>query len=152
VAKAYAQYASNDADVEAGGGENDYLPLYSFSTKNIAATTNDVPTLESVLDIINVVPNPYYAFSSYETSKLDNRIKITNLPEECVVTVYDLNGTLIRQFDKADPMTSLDWDLKNAKNIPIASGTYIIHVNVPGVGEKVLKWFGVMRPIDLDNF
>jgi hypothetical protein len=59
---------------------------------------------------------------------------------------------LIRQFKKADPLTSLDWDLKNSKNIPIASGTYIIHVNVPGVGEKILKWFGVMRPVDLDNF
>ena len=85
-------------------------------------------------------------------NKLDNRVKITNLPEECTVTIYDMNGTLIRQFKKADPLTSLDWDLKNGKNIPIASGTYIIHVNVPGAGEKVLKWFGVMRPVDLDNF
>jgi hypothetical protein len=25
-------------------------------------------------------------------------------------------------------------------------------VDVPGVGEKVLKWFGIMRPTDLDNF
>jgi hypothetical protein len=25
-------------------------------------------------------------------------------------------------------------------------------VDVPGAGEKILKWFGVMRPIDLDNF
>jgi hypothetical protein len=59
---------------------------------------------------------------------------------------------MIRQFKKADPLTSLDWDLKNHKNIPIASGTYIIHIDVPNVGEKILKWFGVMRPIDLDNF
>ena len=42
-----------------------------------------VPT--SVLDVINVVPNPYYAFSQYETSKLDNRVKITNLPEVCTI-------------------------------------------------------------------
>ncbi len=45
-----------------------------------------------------------------------------------------------------------DWDLKNQSNIPVASGVYIIHVDVPDVGEKVLKWFGVMRPIDLDTF
>jgi hypothetical protein len=152
VAKAYDKYSPNDQNTEQAGGENNYLPMYRFSTRNIAATTNDATTLESVLDIINVVPNPYYAFSTYETGKLDNRIKITNLPELCIVSIYDLNGTLIRQFNKADPSTSLDWDLKNMKNIPIASGTYIIHVNVPGVGEKILKWFGVMRPIDLDNF
>jgi hypothetical protein len=37
-------------------------------------------------------------------------------------------------------------------NVPIAGGVYIIHVDVPGVGEKVLKWFGIMRPTDLDTF
>ncbi|MEY3010874.1 MAG: hypothetical protein RLZZ314_1516, partial [Bacteroidota bacterium] len=37
-------------------------------------------------------------------------------------------------------------------NVPIAGGVYIIHVDVPGVGQTIRKWFGVMRPIDLDNF
>jgi flagellar hook assembly protein FlgD len=134
------------------GSSNDWNNLYTFSTKNAAPVTGSAETLETALDIINVVPNPYYAFSTYETNKLDNRIKITNLPYECTVSIYDLNGTMIRQFKKGDPTTSLDWDLKNQKNIPIASGTYIIHVNVPNVGEKILKWFGVMRPIDLDSF
>jgi hypothetical protein len=45
-----------------------------------------------------------------------------------------------------------DWDLKNDYGIPIASGVYIIHVDAPGIGEKVIKWFGAMRPIDLTNF
>jgi hypothetical protein len=89
--------------------------------------------------------------SKYETSKLDNRIKVTGLPEECTVRIYNIQGTLIRTYQKADPLTFLDWDLKNSKNVPIAGGLYIVHVDVPGVGEKVLKWFGVMRPTDLDN-
>jgi hypothetical protein len=108
--------------------------------------------LTSVLDEINVVPNPYYAFSQYETSKLDNRVKITNLPEVCTIRIYNLQGTLVRQFSKADPLTSVDWDLKNERNVPIAGGVYIIHVDVPNVGDKTLKWFGIMRPTDLDNF
>jgi len=45
-----------------------------------------------------------------------------------------------------------DWDLKNQSGIPIASGLYIIHVDAPGIGEKILKWFGVMRPLDLQNY
>ncbi len=49
-------------------------------------------------------------------------------------------------------MTSIDWDLKNDFGIPIASGLYVIHVNAPGVGEKTIKWFGSLRPIDLDTF
>ncbi|MFM9985003.1 MAG: T9SS C-terminal target domain-containing protein [Flavobacteriales bacterium] len=154
VAKPYARYSPENMmlDATVSQSQNNWNNLYTFSTRGLEAITNDGTTLESVLDIINVVPNPYYAFSSYETSKLDNRVKITNLPEVCTVSIYDLNGTRVRQFNKADPLTSLDWDLKNHKNIPIASGTYIIHVDVPNVGEKVLKWFGVMRPIDLDNF
>jgi len=36
--------------------------------------------------------------------------------------------------------------------IPVASGIYIIHVDAQGIGEKTVKWFGVLRPIDLDTF
>jgi hypothetical protein len=79
-------------------------------------------------------------------------VKVTNLPEVCTVSIYNLSGTLIRQYQKADPLTSLDWDLKNEVNVPIAGGVYLIHVKVPDVGEKILKWFGVLRPTDLDNF
>ena len=49
-------------------------------------------------------------------------------------------------------MTSQEWDLKNHVGIPIAGGMYIIHIEVPDVGEKILKWFASMRTIDLDNF
>jgi hypothetical protein len=152
VAKAYNYGNPAGGALDADGARNEWRNLYRFSTEGIATVTNDVATLESELDNINIVPNPYYSFSSYETGKLDNRVKITNLPFICTVNIYDLNGTRIRQFKKGDPTTSLDWDLKNDKNIPIASGTYIIHIEVPNVGEKVLKWFGVMRPIDLDSF
>jgi hypothetical protein len=153
VAKEYKTFSPSDENTEEPGTSvNNWMPLYRFSTRGLEATTGNSSVLTSVLDCINVVPNPYYAFSSYEQNKLDNRVKITNLPEQCVVSIYDMNGTLVRQYDKADPITSLDWDLKNFKNIPIASGTYIIHIDVPGVGEKILKWFGVMRPVDLDNF
>ena len=153
VAKPYNSFAYNNPDISTTANSvNEWRNIYTFSTKNIATTLNDANTLTSVLDIINVVPNPYYAFSSYETNQLDNRVKVTNLPDICTVTIYDLNGNRIRQFKKADKITSIDWDLKNERNIPIASGTYIIHVDVPGIGEKILKWFGVMRPVDLNNF
>ena len=38
-----------------------------------------------------------------------------------------------------------------AKGIPISSGVYISHVEVPGAGEKIVKFFGGMRQIDLEN-
>lgn len=155
VARAYQKYSSTELDEDAteNQAENFWNPLYTFSTKSQAPEANSSATLENeVLDCINIVPNPYYAFSSYENNRLDNRVKIVNLPEECTVSIFTVGGTLVRQYEKADPLTYIEWDLKNHRNIPISSGVYIIHVDVPDVGEAVLKWFGAMRPVDLENF
>ncbi|NVO03740.1 MAG: T9SS C-terminal target domain-containing protein [Bacteroidetes bacterium] len=132
--------------------QNDNYPMYSFSTDDIATSYGVTDTATSALDMINVVPNPYYAYSQYEVNQLDNRIKITNLPEKCVVSIYTVNGTLVRQFKKDEVKTSLDWDLKNHAGIPIAGGVYLIHVKADGIGEKVIKWFGSLRPTDLNSF
>jgi hypothetical protein len=67
------------------------------------------------------------------------------------VKIYSVNGKLIRTFKKDNPVTSIDWDLNNHKAIPVASGVYLIHVEVPGVGEVVLKFFGGMRQVDLQG-
>lgn len=129
------------------------MPHYSFGTADLAAIKGDAATAETALDTIKVVPNPYYAYSNYETSALDNRVKIVNLPQKCTISIYSLDGTLIRRYNRDDnTSTSLDWDLKNTAGIPIASGIYIVHIDAGDLGEKTLKWFGVMRPIDLDTF
>ncbi len=149
-------------------GENLGFPLYRFSTAGLAPAINDSEVASSALDLIRVVPNPYYAYAAYETSTLDNRVKITNLPSKCTISIFMLDGTLVRRFERdvtADNTsggelntkssnldTSLDWDLKNEKNVPVASGMYIIHIDAGDLGEKTVKWFGVMRPIDLDTF
>ena len=144
--------ANYNASESAAAPINNNNPVYRFNTSDIFARKQSLDEAKSALDLINVVPNPYYAYSSYETGQLDNRVKITNLPQDCKITIYTANGTLVRTYDKGDPKTSLDWDMKNQSGITISSGIYIIHVNVPGVGEKVVKWFGVLRPIDLDTF
>jgi hypothetical protein len=130
---------------------NDY-PMYQFTTGDISTETNNAEVAKNALDMINVVPNPYYAYSGYESNQLDNRIKITNLPEKCTISIYTVNGTLVRQYSKDETRTSLDWDLKNNAGIPIAGGIYLIHVNAEGIGEKVIKWFGTLRPVDLNSF
>ncbi|RLD46407.1 MAG: T9SS C-terminal target domain-containing protein, partial [Bacteroidetes bacterium] len=135
-----------------GTGYNNGYPAYSFNTNNIAAKIGHNETAVSALDLIRVVPNPYYAYSAYESDQLDNRVRITNLPERCTIKIFATNGTLVRTYSKDETNTWIDWDLKNQANIPIASGVYYIHVNAPGIGEKIIKWFGVLRPIDLNAF
>jgi hypothetical protein len=155
VAKEYGKFSPADADIDDDtaqeAAQNHFNPMYTFDTSSIASRSEDGETLESVLDDIGIVPNPYYAYSDYEETKLDNIVKIINLPYDCDISIYNLSGTLIRQYQKADPVTFLDWDLKNQVNIPIASGIYLIHIKTDQ-GDRIIKWFGVMRPVDLDNF
>lgn len=126
-------------------------PRFEWNMNKLATMINQQDALVEALEMINVVPNPYYAFSQYERDRIDTRIKITNLPDKCSVKIFNVQGKLVRQFEKDNAITSLDWDLKNFRGIPIASGVYIIHVNVPGMGERILKWFGGMRQPDFEN-
>jgi hypothetical protein len=131
---------------------NLYYPVYNFTTKGFATVTNDKNTAKNALDLIRIVPNPYLAYSAYEQSQLDTRVRITNLPQKVKIKIFTLSGHLVRTLDKDDPTTVIDWDLRNRAGVPVASGVYIFHIDAPGIGEKVLKWFGVMRPTDLDAF
>ena len=174
VDRPYQRYLTSETT------ETDSLNVYQFSTKGMAPSEQLADAAKSALDLINVVPNPYYANSGfYETSILDTRIKITNLPNKCTITIYTLDGALVKKYERDIPLTSgyidgkqvidisegeakkensvnmensLDWDLKNFKNIPVSSGVYLIHINAPGIGERTLKWFGVLRPTDLESF
>jgi hypothetical protein len=132
-------------------GLNAGKPMYSWSMDKIATQVGQSKALQEVLDMINVVPNPYYAFSEYERSRLDTRVKITNLPEKCTVSIYTTSGKLVRTFKKDSPVTSLDWDLTNHKAIPVAGDVYLIYVEVPDIGTRVLKFFGGMRQVDLQG-
>ena len=71
---------------------NNWDPIYRFDTEDVAAQIGAVTVLEEMLEEINIVPNPYYAYSQYETNKLDNRVKIVNLPEVCTVRIYNLQA------------------------------------------------------------
>ena len=152
--------------------ENAKYPKYEFDLTEFAPSKQDAASAESALDMIGVVPNPYYAYSEYERTETQNVVKITNLPATCEVRIYGLDGRLIREYKIAQEYnttirngvarigafgsgdieeqvkTSLDWDLKNNANVPVGSGVYLIHVVVPGVGERVVKSFIINRALD----
>ena len=145
-------YLEMGDDMGWGNSENDWDPYYTFTMDDIKVETNNTAAADSACQLLNVVPNPYYAYSNYEFNKLDNVVKVVNLPDVCDVKIYTVNGTLVNTFKKDSPVTYIDWDLKNYAGIPIASGVYLIHIKVPDGCERVLKWFGVVRPPDLDSF
>lgn len=157
VSRPYMRYSSrwyDDVNEAPYSDQNQGYPMYEFTTKNIAPEkVESVENIQTLLDEINIVPNPYYGFSQYEQTALENYVRIVNLPAKCTISIYTVNGTLIRTLTKGDAATSyVQWDLKNHANIPISSGVYIIHVKADGIGERTLKFFCTMRPTDLNGF
>lgn len=139
---------------EATGAKNGH-PKYLIQFRDNAPTEMDDNQKSTALDSIKVVPNPYFAYSEYEVSQFNNIVKITNLPPKCTVTIHSIDGRFIRQYVRNEAYTPYDqinpdveWDLKNSKGIPVASGVYLIHIKADGWGERTVKWFGVARQFD----
>lgn len=163
---------------EMGTNVNNGYPLYEFSLQGLEPTKEEPSVAESALDLMRVVPNPYYAYSDYEVTEIDNVVKVINLPAKCNVRIYSLDGRFVREYNVAQNyaaagsagaarnglarvgfgaggpsgdeqiMTWIEWDLKNYAAVPVASGVYLIHVKVDGVGTKVLKSFIINRAFD----
>ncbi|GAA4450827.1 hypothetical protein [Rurimicrobium arvi] len=135
---------------------NSQLPLYKFSTKGMATQEYTEKTnADALMDKIFVVPNPYKGEASggnsYETNRLETRVKIINLPVKATVHIYALDGTLVRKIEKDNNDPAIVWDMYNQAGLPIASGMYLIHINAYGK-DKVIRWFGAMRPLDVTNY
>ncbi len=134
---------------------NDSMPYFTFNTSD-QAPTYSTEFGKKALDKVAVVPNPYYAYSLYEDpgNQLDVRVRITNLPPRCTIRIFTLDGIIARTIKKDDPNSAyVEWDLKNDAKVPISSGVYMIHISATDLGEeRVIKWFGIMRPADYDTF
>ncbi len=159
IGKPYTRYLTYNnplSDSLEQGNLNNHYPLYKFSTSNMAPRiSTDDNVIESALDEIKVVPNPYYAYSAYEKEPLDNRVKITNLPAKCKISIYNLAGIQVRQFNKNNSDTYYEWDLKNFAGVQIAGGMYVIYIEADINGKKyghVVKWLGMMRKPDMNSF
>ena len=142
---------SNDAD----GGKKTGYPKYQFKLENKEPKRLSDVQITNSLDSIKVVPNPYYGYSQYEVSQFSNVVKITNLPGKCSVRIYSMDGKFIRQYNRDEAYSpynqitpAVEWDLKNSKGIPVASGVYLIQVDAPGMGQRTIKWFGIARQFD----
>lgn len=162
VRKPYTAKWSNNEWGTNAEAQNDNNPMYQFSIDaGLATVLGHTETAQSALDDITVVPNPYFAASLYEQDQIQNLVKITNLPPDCYITIYALDGTVVRKLrgpsaslvsGGGTALTSVDWDLKNHRGLPISGGVYLIHIKADGVGEKLIKWFGALRPVDLGSF
>jgi hypothetical protein len=90
---------------------------------------------------INVFPNPYYGYQYRETSPTSKYVTFNHLPDNAVIRIFDLSGVLVKTIDHVSTSGQFDtWNLTNDNNYPVASGIYIVYVDMPDLGTtKILK-------------
>ena len=119
-----------------------WKPLSSNDVFSVTATAPDTKNYASAkanLDDISVFPNPFSGFSNLSGYIKQDFMRFTNLPTQCTVRIFSLAGVFVRRIEKNDDNPWLDWDLKNNTGRIVGSGVYIAHIEMPHIGEKVMK-------------
>jgi hypothetical protein len=142
--------------------------IYEFNTIGLAPEDRNDSMKKAAFERMTLVPNPYYAYSSYELNPTQNIVKIVNVPKNSTVSIFTTDGILVRRLKLDDKDVkdefygdnsrnvnidnSIDWDLRTSTGVLIASGIYYVNVETPNVGSKVLKLYATMRAADVSNF
>lgn len=114
---------------------------------------NTVEQAKKDVEKINVFPNPYYAYNPEETNRFNRFVTFTHLPAKATLRIFTLSGVQVRKLEKNSEAQFLQWDLQNESTLPVASGIYIVHIDMPDLGmEKVVKVFIVQGAEILDYF
>jgi hypothetical protein len=110
---------------------------FAFKTTAPAYTAADAA---ADIELINVFPNPYYGFNIVERSQFSRFVTFNHLPAKATIRVFSIAGVLLRTIQKEDPTQFATWDLLNESNLPVASGVYVIYIDLPELGKtKTLK-------------
>ena len=101
--------------------------------------------VDTTLDTIKVVPNPYIVRSRFNETSTSRKLRFTNLPQECRISIFTITGELVKVLDHNNQFDGNEWwDLRSANNQEIAPGLYIYHVESTNGKEKIGK-FAVIR-------
>ena len=112
--------------------------VYEFTAPEV---TEDINIAKKDIGKINAFPNPYY------TTAENRYVTFNHLPDKAMIRIFDLSGVLIRTI-KHDGINNQfeKWNLVNDNNIAVASGIYIVHINMPELNKhKILKLAVVSR-------
>ncbi len=125
--------------------------VFTFSTAGLNPTTT-VDAAKADMDLITAFPNPYYGLHEFEQNRFQRSVTFSHLPAQCTLRIFNLAGVLVRTFEKNDDSQFLAWDLNNESGLPIASGMYLVSVEVPNMGSRILKVAVVMEQQFLDSY
>ncbi len=110
-----------------------------FSVVAAAPNTKDYAAAKTSLNDISVFPNPFLGTAILSGYSEQSFVRFTNLPAQVTIRIFSLAGVYVRRLEKNDENPWLDWDLKNNAGEQVSSGLYIAHLEMPNIGEKVMK-------------
>ena len=94
---------------------------------------------------VNVFPNPYFGYHDLEISRAElpapKYVTFNHLPTtgKVVFRVFNMAGVMVANFEKSTTTQYQNWNMRNANQFPLASGIYIVHIDMGSAGTKVLK-------------
>jgi hypothetical protein len=120
---------------------NQLADEFSVTAPSVAST-NVVDDVKK----ISVFPNPYMGFHDLEGTDsvipLPKFITFNHLPTtgKVIFRVFNIAGTQVASFEKNTTSQYQKWNMRNSNEFPLASGVYIVHIDMPDIGAtKVLK-------------
>ena len=126
-------------------------PADRFSFTVQGSESSDAYLAEDI-EKINVFPNPYLGVNAAETSRYSHFVTFSHLPPKANIRIFDMSGTLVRTIEKDDPSQFTRWDLQNHNALPVASGMYIAHIELPDHGKsRILKLAIIQEQQFLEN-
>ena len=106
---------------------------FKFVIDSLKPITNN--QLKNDFDKIRVVPNPYVGTNEMEEAVINpflnqpRKIMFTNLPSNCIITIFTPSGVKVKTIQKNDPIGGMaHWDLLNEEGLEVAAGMYLYHV------------------------
>ncbi len=105
---------------------------------------------DKLLDGIKVVPNPYFITHDGQKSPYDASIYFTKLPKECTISIYTVNGELVKTLQHKDIDNTKQgqvavevWDLLSFNGQRVQSQAFVAHIKSAD-GAETIRNFSVV--------
>ena len=127
--------------------------LRSSALINATQATAGTPLNVGLENQVWVEPNPYIEQSNFEQTstsqvQIEHRrvLDFVNLPAECTIKIFTVDGDLVQTLEKNDAATSrLRWDMLTRSIQAITSGIYLYSVRDHDTGEQIVGKFVVIK-------
>jgi hypothetical protein len=129
-----------------------------YKGDSIIFSINEIPGLDesqlnSTMDDIKVVPNPYVMTNSMEPAVANKflnqrrRIMFTHVPAQCEIRIFTSSGVLVDKIDVTNEPSSgiVHWDLLSKEDLEVAAGMYVYHIKSTETGKEKVGKFALVK-------